>query len=190
MTKRKKWCFCGKLSVGIRVINLYGMLVTTIQLLWIVYRLFGDENSQERDGFSRIVSCRYSYLGFGYDVLCNFFKGQINMFTLSFGIVTVICGGTASVCGIYAWMKGFPFHDTERYFYIHFIVTIFYVINFIMVQIVLTEYPVVSIIAALVSAYLILGLNNLIWCFLCEVELKYRRHRETQARHIIVNETK
>ncbi|CAI2381343.1 unnamed protein product [Moneuplotes crassus] len=187
VSKRKKCCFCVNLTIGVRLLNLYGLVVTTMQLFWIVFRYFIDENSTKHDNYSRIVSCKYHYLGFGYDMICNFFKGYINMFTLAFSIISMICGGIASGCGIYAWIRGFPFHETERYFYIHFIVTIFYVINFIIIQIVLSEKVVISILASFASAYVILTVNNLLWCFLVEVEKNYRMNREPQTRYIILN---
>ncbi|CAI2381185.1 unnamed protein product [Moneuplotes crassus] len=188
VTKRKKCCCCINISIGVRLHNLFGFISTMFQIFWILYRLFIDENSTKHDNYSRIVSCRYHYLGTGYDIICNFFKGYINMFTLAFSITSIICGGTASICGIYAWVWDFPFHDTERYFYINFIFSIFYMIQFVIIQIVLSDSLVISIFVSLGSAYVVLCVNNLLWCFLSEVEQKYRRHRETQARYIILNE--
>ncbi|CAI2380866.1 unnamed protein product [Moneuplotes crassus] len=188
INKKGKFFFCIKPSAGVKFIILYGFVAAVLQLFWVFYRAVFAEDSDEQDEFSRVVKCNEAYLGLGFDTICNVFAGHINMFTLAFTVMSVICGGSVAICGLYAWLCGFSFHETERYFYINFVFTIYFQIHSIIIAITLTPNFILPIISGAFGLYIILCLNNLLYCFLETVELKYRRRRELNSQYYHLND--
>ncbi|CAI2381405.1 unnamed protein product [Moneuplotes crassus] len=188
INKRRRLCYCIKPSFGVKYLIIYGSLATIMQIFWMIYRVLFATDRGSQDSYSRAVECDKSYLGFGFDVICNFFGGYINPFTFGFNIITIICGGVSASCGIYVWLCDFPFHWTERYFYIHFIVSIYYQLHAIIIHVILSDRWLVITILGLSGAHANLSLNVMLGLFLLDVEQKYRRKRETNARYYLLNE--
>ncbi|CAI2381321.1 unnamed protein product [Moneuplotes crassus] len=139
INKRRRFCCCVRPSFGVRFLIVYGSIATIMQIFWFIYRVSFAVTRKTHSNYSRVVECNKAYLGFGFDMICNFFRGHINSFIWSFNIVTIVLGGTASICGICAWVRKFPFRWTERYFYIHFIISIYYQLHAIIIHIIISD---------------------------------------------------
>lgn len=178
ISRRKRCWWCFPLSSGIRILILYGVVATILQFFWVLYRLLSLGTKGEGLFENRTIECSYSTLGFGYDVIWNIYKGEVNTFTAIYSIVTSISSAATVAAGVYAWFKKFNLKVTEKYLYIHFISTIFYLVNFIMMNIITSPEWVPLVPSSIMATYVVACLNNLLYSFTIQVDREYRLHRK------------
>ena len=163
------WCI--KLSKGTKLIIAFWMLALIVEIIGIAIRIHSYHDSK--------VTCKPKIIFF--DDLCCLFGGRVNLFSVSYIFVSIISRAAIGVYGIYWWMKNFPLQQSEYFFYLFFVSTMYYSIWQFMLSFIQNddnESIIFILIGGIGTAIYVFYLNSVIYSFVLQIDQEYRMHRK------------
>ena len=173
-----------------RLVIVFSLIVAMLEIFWVILRLSSIryDDTVEDNLFSRLrkhriqrVDCRYDSLGFSLDMFCNLFEGQVNYFSVVYISVAILTNLGVAIFGLYAWYKSFYLKVLEKFFYFHFVVTMFYFLDTCILNIIQTDLFLYALPSIFARAMYTFYINSVVYSYVLIKDKEYRAQRREEA---------